>query len=188
MKKILLMLFVFSFVFAVTQIPVEASSLTDIMGEMGNQEVPEDNFLSDASSGITKFAGILISVIIYIFFALVALTTAIDLLYIVFPPIRSSLYPRDEQSSANYQGYSVQAQYQNQVQQKRKKCWITNDLKKLLITCSLNNKKVLIVNYFKARMINIIFAVFVMILLVTTSVFTDTGMNIGKAILNFLGF
>lgn len=187
MKKFLIMFFVFSFVFAVTQIPVEASSLSDIMGEMGNQEVPEDNFLSDASSGITKFAGILISVIIYIFFALVALTTAIDLLYIVFPPVRNSLYPKDEQTT---QGYQVQMQQQGQfqVQQKRKKCWITNDLKKLLITCSLNNKKVLIVNYFKARLINIIFAVFVMILLVTTSVFTDAGMNIGKAILNFLGF
>lgn len=166
---------------------VYASSLTDIMEGMGEQQVPEDGMLSDASSGITVFAGVLISIIIYLFFALIALTTAIDLLYIAFPPLRNVLYPKEQELQGQAQ-LQYQAQGQSQNRQKPKKCWITLELKKIMQTTSITDKKTIIQRYFKARLVNIVFAVVVMILLVSTSVFTDAGVNIGKALLDFLGF
>lgn len=178
---------------------VYASSLTDVMEGMGDQQVPEDDLLSGVTSGVTAFAGILISVIIYLFFALTALTTAIDLLYIAFPSLRNFLCPNEQspqgrmQSQFNQPRGQMQAQFnqhqgQLQAQQKAKKCWITNELKKIMQTTSLNDRKTIISRYFKARIVNIVFAVMVMILLVSTSVFTDAGVNIGKALLDFLGF
>jgi hypothetical protein len=160
--------------------------LTDVMDGMGSQEVPDNGLLSEATSGITEFAGILISVLIYVFFALMALTTAIDLLYIVFPPIRKILCPTDSSQGNDIPTQGQQGQVQGQT--KPKKCWITNELKRIMQTTPLNNKKTIIQRYFNARIISIVSAVVVMILLVSTSIFTDTGLNIGKALLNFLGF
>lgn len=42
--------------------------------------------------------------------------------------------------------------------------------------------------YLKRRAFSLILLAAVLILLVTTSLFTDLGLNIGQAILNFLGF
>ena len=56
---------------------------------------------------------------------------------------------------------------------------------------SLSNKA-LLSSYFKRRMFGIIYMVVVLILLVTSSVFTDMGFNIGQmifdAVKNFLGY
>ena len=49
-------------------------------------------------------------------------------------------------------------------------------------------KKKLVIEYAKRRTFGIIFSVVVLLLLVTTSVFTDLGLNIGEAIIRFLGF
>ena len=53
---------------------------------------------------------------------------------------------------------------------------------------SINNKNNLLHSYIKRRVVSIVFAVIVLMLLVTTSLFTDLGLNIGGAILRFLGF
>jgi hypothetical protein len=56
----------------------------------------------------------------------------------------------------------------------------------------MQNKKNLLVEYFKRRAVGIIYMVVVLILLVTTSIFTDLGFNIGEFIFekisSFLGF
>ena len=79
---------------------------------------------------------------------------------------------------------------------------ISNDLKSLLNTVSAqtlqgtqgvagstqSNKTSLIKAYLKTRIVSIIVMVVVLLMLVTTSVFTDLGLNIGQALLNFLGF
>lgn len=49
-------------------------------------------------------------------------------------------------------------------------------------------KKKLVIEYAKRRTFGIVFSVVVLLLLVTTSVFTDLGLNIGEAIIRFLGF
>ena len=55
----------------------------------------------------------------------------------------------------------------------------------------MQNRKIL-VEYFKRRAVGIIYMVVVLILLVTTSIFTDLGFNIGEFIFekisSFLGF
>lgn len=186
-KKFLVLFLILGLVLLTSHYEVQAGSLTDIMEGMGDQEVPEDGMLSEATSKVTSFAGILISVIIYLFLALTALTTAIDLLYIAFPPIRSILYPKEEAQLTGHTQPQPQLQVQGR-QQVRKKCWITNELKHLMQTHSLNNKKALISSYFKVRIVSVIFTVAVMILFATSSLFTDTGINIGRAILKFLGF
>ena len=43
-------------------------------------------------------------------------------------------------------------------------------------------------SYVKRRALSIVFSVIVLMILVTTSLFTDFGLNIGQAILDFLGF
>ena len=53
---------------------------------------------------------------------------------------------------------------------------------------SVNNKNNLLHSYIKRRVVSIVFAVIALMLLVTTSLFTDLGLNIGGAILRFLGF
>ena len=53
---------------------------------------------------------------------------------------------------------------------------------------SINNKNNLLHSYIKRRVVSIVFAVIALMLLVTTSLFTDLGLNIGGAILRFLGF
>lgn len=56
----------------------------------------------------------------------------------------------------------------------------------------MQSKKNLLVEYFKRRAVGIIYMVVVLILLVTTSIFTDLGFNIGELIFekvsSFLGF
>lgn len=66
---------------------------------------------------------------------------------------------------------------------------ISNDLKSVLNTNGNNiSTKSLMTAYMKKRMVSIVVMVIVLMLLVTTSLFTDLGLNIGQAILNFLGF
>lgn len=67
---------------------------------------------------------------------------------------------------------------------------ISRELQSLIGTNS-NTGKIqgnVIKNYFKRRALSIVFSVIVLMILVTTSLFTDFGLNIGQAILDFLGF
>lgn len=67
---------------------------------------------------------------------------------------------------------------------------ISRELQSLIGTNS-NTGKIqgnMIKNYFKRRALSIVFSVIVLMILVTTSLFTDFGLNIGQAILDFLGF
>lgn len=91
------------------------------------------------------------------------------------------------------------------------RCWISRELRSLVSNVQTNgqisqgrnftatagvnlmqNKKNLLVEYFKRRVVGIIYMVVVLILLVTTSIFTDLGFNIGEFIFekasSFLGF
>ena len=91
------------------------------------------------------------------------------------------------------------------------RCWISRELRSLVSNVQTNgqisqdrnftattginlmqSKKNLLVEYFKRRAVGIIYMVVVLILLVTTSIFTDLGFNIGEFIFekasSFLGF
>ena len=67
---------------------------------------------------------------------------------------------------------------------------ISRELQSLIGTNSSTGKIQgnVIKNYFKRRALSIVFSVIVLMILVTTSLFTDFGLNIGQAILDFLGF
>ena len=71
---------------------VHADSITDVMNGWSDNNTPDSEAMNTGGAKITKTAGIVISVIIYVFFAMTAFTTACDLLYITVPPLRPLLY------------------------------------------------------------------------------------------------
>ena len=78
-------------------------SLQDTMRNWGNTNKPDDKIMKTTGGWITKTAGTIISVIIWIIFALMAFTTACDLMYIALPATRTFL---DKSSAGSKYGYS----------------------------------------------------------------------------------
>jgi hypothetical protein len=75
-------------------------SITDQFNNYSSTTTPDSDTMTQVGGKITNTAGTIISVIIYLIFALTAFTTACDLLYIAIPPIRPYLY--DGGSQAKY--------------------------------------------------------------------------------------
>jgi hypothetical protein len=75
-------------------------SITDQFNNYSSTTTPDSDTMTQVGGKITNTAGTIISVIIYLIFALTAFTTACDLLYIAIPPIRPYLY--DGGSEARY--------------------------------------------------------------------------------------
>lgn len=95
MKKWLFsLLFLFSIltVSGVVSSPVYCESITDVMRDFSDENKPDEDTMNEYVPIITAKAGTVISVIAYLILAGLSFTTACDLLYIAFPPIRPYLY------------------------------------------------------------------------------------------------
>jgi hypothetical protein len=152
---------------AINTLVIHAEDITDVMGSWGNQNKPDSDSMASASSWVSNYLGTLLSVIIWLIFAFTFLTSAIDLAYIALPMIRPMLW--DKQNN---------------------KKLITADLVSIIGTDE-NQKKpssLIVKEYLKKRTVAIVITIVILLLLVTTSVFTDLGLNLGQAILDFLGF
>lgn len=77
-------------------------SITDVMGDWGNRNKPDSDTMNTANSWIGSHLGVLLSVIIYLIFALTFFTTACDLAYIAVPPLRPFLYSGGSDSQTGH--------------------------------------------------------------------------------------
>ena len=161
---------------------INAESITDVMGDWGNTNNPDGETMQEATSWVSKYLGTALSVLLYVIFALTTLVTAIDLAYIGLPMTRTFLYTGGQ--TPNTSGVPTETQSNKEV------CYISRDLKCLIDKGLLktNTVKSSVLTYMKTRAVNIVIMVVILLVLVTTSVFTDMGLNIGQAILDFLGF
>ena len=82
-----------------------------------DNEYFDGKVLDKANKEITTFTVMLLSIIIYLIFAMTAFTTACDLLYIGFPPIRPYLYDENTRQSNQMMGNYV-GQNGNYMQQR----------------------------------------------------------------------
>lgn len=191
---------------ASTEYPIDNGSgsdqnITDVMTDWGDRNKPDGETMEYVSSYSQSTIGVVVSVIVWIFFALIAFTTACDLAYIVLPFTRTFL---DNTSSNSQQGMMQQGMnLQGATPQgsgEKSVCLISKDLKSIMSNTYGNNqyqtmgnnidaqRKNILIEYSKKRAVSIVLAVVILIIFVFSSVFTDMGFNIGGAILKFLGF
>lgn len=238
-------------------------SIIDIMKQKPGSEVPDAEIMGQANSLVGSTIGVALSVIIYVFFAMTAFTTACDLAYIGVPGVRSVLYDgAGSNSNANLHssvmhdiaksqmnragqaamrgdmagaarlqnqalGSEAEGQYRdqnwfgnrdrlNRAQSQSAggaggRCFISRELKSLVqqgqvnVTVTSNSyggvvgqgkvqnsNSNILVTYLKRRAVSIVIIIAVFMLLVTSTVFTDFGLNLGKMIYQyaakFLGF
>lgn len=195
-------------------------SIIDVMKEKPGSDVPDSEVMGEATGLVGSTIGVALSVIIYVFFAMTAFTTACDLAYIGVPAIRGFLYERSSgsanlHSSAMQSGavgqYGNQNQLGNQDKVRREasvgpggRCFISSELRSLvnagqvgatmtnnafggigMPTQVANTNSDLILTYFKRRIVSIVLIVVVFMLLVTSTVFTDFGLNIGNMLYRY---
>lgn len=233
----------------------DSQSIIDVMKQKPGYEVPDAEIMGEAQSLISRTIGVALSVIIYVFFAMTAFTTACDLAYIGVPSVRSLLY---DASSANanvhtsvmhgiasnqmgraqqavfqgdlgrasaLQGQAMRSEAEGQYRDQNwfdnsqnianaqgkvagRRCFISNELKSLVnagqVSYTLTSGAVhgqaqfgqsnqnIMLMYLKRRAVNIVLTVVVFMLLVTSTVFTDFGLDVGNMIYQqaakFLGF
>lgn len=182
--------------------------------QANNINKADANKVGEMSRPVSSMAGTIMSVIIYILFAWLAVQTGIDLCYIGLPAVRPLLYAGSQgQQGSNYSGY--QQGYNNYQQNggnyqqgnnsssgSKPRCLISGELRGLISTGNTQQRimqgqqgqqqvtttSVLLKAYFKKRIWAIIILVIVVMLLVSSNIFIKTGMNIGEAILRILGF
>lgn len=195
-------------------------SIIDVMKEKPGSDVPDAEIMGEATGIVGSTIGVALSVIIYVFFAMTAFTTACDLAYIGVPAIRGFLYERPS-GSANLHSSSMQSvavgQYgaqnglgnQDKVRREASegsggRCFISSELRSLvnagqvgmpmmnnafggigMPTQVANTNSNLILTYFKRRIVSIVLIVVVFMLLVTSTVFTDFGLNIGNMLYRY---
>lgn len=198
-------------------------SIIDVMKEKPGSDVPDAEVMGEATGIVGSTIGVALSVIIYVFFAMTAFTTACDLAYIGVPAIRGFLYERPS-GSANLHPSAMQSgvvgQYgaqnglgnQDKVRREasagsggsRGRCFISSELRSLvnagqvgmpmtnnafggigMPTQVANTNSNLILTYFKRRIVSIVLIVVVFMLLVTSTVFTDFGLNIGNMLYRY---
>lgn len=70
----------------------DTDSITDVMKTWGSRNNPDEQIMQEGTQYVHSTLGVVLSFLIMVFFAGLTLTTAIDLLYICFPPIRPHLY------------------------------------------------------------------------------------------------
>lgn len=112
MKKYLILVLFFLMLGLITEPSIaraeDGDSLTGTMREFSSSNTPDKEVMETTGNTITSKAGVVISVIIYIFFALIGFTTACDLLYIAVPPIRPLLYSKGNNNNSQSQGFNNQ--------------------------------------------------------------------------------
>lgn len=195
-------------------------SIIDVMKEKPGSDIPDAEVMGEATGLVGSTIGVVLSVIIYVFFAMTAFTTACDLAYIGVPAIRGFLYERPSgsaslNSSAMQSGavgqYGAQNGLGNQGKVRREasgdsggRCFISSELRSLvnagqvgmpmtnnafggigMPTQVTNTNSNLILTYFKRRIVSIVLIVVVFMLLVTSTVFTDFGLNIGNMLYRY---
>lgn len=172
-------------------------SITDVMQQRPGADTPDANAMWKAQSLIGRTIGVALSVIMYIFFAMTFFTTACDLAYIGVPPIRALLY--EPSNGGQVTDTNVQA--------RRGRCLVSNELRSLLglgnatsaaprggynryggtaqFQTGMTNSNVALA-YLKRRAVGVVLIVAVFMLLVTSTVFTDFGLNIGQMVYSWV--
>ena len=88
-------------------------SITDVMQDWGSNNKANSADVEKYSSGVTSMAGIAISAVIYVFFAMTTFTTVCDLLYISVPFVRPYLYNSNDNTPTQGGGFTPNTQNQN---------------------------------------------------------------------------
>ena len=192
----------------------DEQDLQDISDVM--RAVPEENNANiDADSmaagkrNVNYFAGTIISIIVYIIFAMLGFTTACDLVYLSIPSMRPILNRSSGTQQPNtFSGNMQMNRFGSQQSGNSEFCLVSDTAKNLLNNQNMQNMRSNYMNYnrgnnqqksnsqmlalyFKERSVSIVIIITVLILLVSTSVFTDFGLNIGEFLydlfMNLLG-
>ena len=174
------------------------NSINHIMKTWGKSNNPDKQTMQEGTTYVNNTFGTLLSVLIMIFFAGLTFTTVTDLLYIGVPFVRPYLYNGENQqgqqmqsSINNFGGFNATQGMPNQQQvqnQHKNICLISGELKVMAMNNAMTqNKKSLILEYMKSRSLSLIMFTLCAILL-TTSIFTNFGINVGNCLLHMLSF
>lgn len=183
-------------------------SIIDVFKNKPGSERPDGVVMGEAQDIIGKTIGVGLSVIIYVFFAMTAFTTACDLAYIGIPAVRGFMYSgggngsgmqSGNQYGGIHQGPGMPPHHhhgpnpQNPGSGERKSvCLISQDLRSMVNPQTGSMPPNMMVTYLKRRAVSIVIIVVVFMLLVTSTVFTDFGLNVGSMLYSnaakFLGF
>lgn len=150
---------------------ITAGDITDVMNNWGDYTSVSAS--ESSMNSIWWYISYVISIGVIILFALTFVQVVIDILYIALPPVRSKLFNEDPISV----GDSSEEKY--------KKPLISDELRHLLRNSE--KKKNLLKNYLKVRSVSLILLVVVVMLLVTSTIFMQTGFNIGYCFLKMFG-
>ena len=157
---------------------------SDVVHDADQNVIREGGFL------ITNVTGTIVSVAVVLMFAAIFIITAIDLFYIVVPPARQLLLSKAKESGMSFETK------QNATEDKSvigKGLQLVSDQLKLTVNefdcdnsrISADNKGFLL-SYLKKRSVSMILLAVCVMLLLGSSIFTDFGWNVGKAILSKL--
>lgn len=150
---------------------ITAGDITDVMNNWDayTPVSASESSMNDVWWSLTY----IVSIGIIILFALIFVQVIIDILYIVIPPLRNKLL--DETPISVGDGNK----------EKYKKPLISDELRHLLRNSE--KRKNLLKNYLKVRSVSLILLVVVVMLLVTSNIFMQTGFNIGYCFLKMFG-
>lgn len=197
-----------------------AQSIIDVIKSRPNSEVPDTEIMGRVNEGVSGTVGLAISVIIYIFFAMTAFTTACDLLYIGVPGIRPTLWEQPAMAGPGGMHMHPGGPHGHPMHPTGRvpeegrsggRCLISSELQQIMRQSQQMNMRPggpmmqgqqyrqtgamnqnIILTYLKRRAVSIVIIVVVFMLLVTSSVFTDFGLNIGNMLYQnaakFMGF
>lgn len=168
------------------------SDLTNIMQNWDGYEDADTEVISDegASGFVINAIEILICIGIYLVFSANFIIIAIDLLYIGVPPIRTLLW-NESKSVSLVEGKTNIEKSGKQI--------ISDDLKYAVLKLQkeiessensngkIVSKSSLATNYLKRKSIILVLLSAIIILLITSGVFLETGFNVGEAVLKMLG-
>lgn len=148
------------------------TNLRDIMQDYGeNGMVSEEDASNPNISFVESLISYVVSGVIIIIFLCTFIMTILDLIYISIPFSRNILLKTNE---AGEEGTEPE-----------KKQFVTHEAIYLVQNKeSLSNN--ILVEYFKKRTINMILIVVIVMLLIGSSVITDTGLNIGLMFLKMI--
>ena len=204
--KILVILGIIGLIIFVMNMPtVHATGLTDVMKDFSNNNTPDQDKMEAGTSLIVGFFGTLTSAGILILFSASMLTTVVDLLYIGVPGLRTVLYNKSAQGinngNTNNIPNSIGQQSANAWLNKGKtntnsnsvastestRCLISSELKSLDTAGAFNKTTsgTILTQYLKIR-VKAIILLAICIVLLTSSIFTDCGINVGQFIFKYI--
>lgn len=161
----------------------DRQSVTDVMQGYADGDYTDINKdqMQKGTTFVQQKVGYLISVILIILYASMAVVTAIDLAWIAVPAVRPNLYVADNNSGNAGQHVPGQQNTQTNTNNSKKTCLITSELRTLVDAKVPSN--ILLKEYFKKRIVVIILIVILTILFIQSTVFMKMGLNIGGLLL-----